>query len=81
MAGPPSFRSNELAMNKARHRPHVRPLKLPHERDESADATRVKRPVIKQAARDVAAGMIDTDNYTRISAIVSTGRGRRRPRP
>ena len=37
-------------------------LALPHERDESTDATAVAPdPVVAQAKRDIDAGMVDTD--------------------
>jgi hypothetical protein len=37
-------------------------LALPHERDESGDATAAEPdPVIVQASRDIAAGLVDTD--------------------
>lgn len=37
-------------------------LALPHERDESTDATaRVPDPVVAQAKRDIDSGMVDTD--------------------
>jgi hypothetical protein len=38
------------------------PLPLPHERDESVgDVAHAPDPVIVQAARDIAAGQVDTD--------------------
>jgi hypothetical protein len=57
------------------------PLALPHERDESTQAPGARRAVIKQAARDLAAGLVDTDNYTRAATIAAPGkkRGARRP--
>lgn len=55
-----------------------RALKLPHEHDESAEASRVKQPVIKQAEKDVAAGLIDTDNYTRAAQVAARAALRRR---
>ena len=46
--------------------PRSRPLPLPHERDESADVKAAKpRAAIRTAQGDVAAGAVDTDNYTR----------------
>lgn len=37
-------------------------LRLPHERDQSIDSTHPRPdPVIEQAARDLAAGQVDTD--------------------
>ena len=56
-------------------------LPLPHERDESADATAVRQPAIKQAARDLDAGQVDTDNYTRALSITSAPKYRRRLKP
>lgn len=47
------------------------PLALPHERDENTQAPGTKRGVIKQAARDVEAGMVDTDNYTRATGVAA----------
>lgn len=41
------------------------PPPLPHERDESTDARVAIKPKTAQAARDLAAGQVDTDNYTR----------------
>ena len=55
-----------------------RALKLPHEHDESAEASRAKQPVIKQAAKDLAAGLIDTDNYTRAALVAARAEARRR---
>ena len=57
------------------------PLALPHERDESIQAPGARRPVIKQAAHDLEAGLVDTDNYPRAATIVARGtkRGARRP--
>ncbi len=48
------------------------PLPLPHERDESAEAPGPARRVVKQAEKDLNAGMVDTDNYTR-AKLVSEG--------
>lgn len=50
------------------------PLALPHERDENTPAPGTKRgtrSVIKRAARDIEAGMVDTDNYTRATAVAA----------
>ena len=43
---------------------------LPHERDESVDPppSGAPRSVIRRAQRDLDAGRVDTDNYTRASA-------------
>ena len=43
-------------------------LRLPHERDESPDVSGPTRPVMRQAKRDLDAGQVDTDNYTRVAA-------------
>ena len=56
-------------------------LKLPHEHDESPEASRVQRPVMRQAARDVAAGQVDTDNYSRAATIAKTTPKKRRVPP
>jgi len=49
------------------------PLPLPHERDESPDISTPTRPIMRQAKRDLDAGQVDTDNYTRVAAA-SAGR-------
>ena len=46
-------------------------LRLPHERDERPEAGAPRRAVIRQAQRDVDAGLVDTDNYTRIAAVAA----------
>ena len=46
-------------------------LRLPHERDERPEAGAPRRKVIMQAQRDVDAGLVDTDNYTRIAAVAA----------
>jgi hypothetical protein len=51
---------------------------LPHERDESAESGAARQPVIQQAAIDREAGLVDTDNYTRASAVVKRIWPRRR---
>ena len=43
-------------------------LPLPHERDERPDVSAPTRPVMRQAKRDLDAGQVDTDNYTRVAA-------------
>ena len=51
-------------------RPPSAPMpQLPHERDESVDPPRsgAARSEIRQAQRDLDAGRVDTDNYTRTS--------------
>ena len=55
-----------------------RGLKLPHERDESTEAPGPRQPVIKQAAKDLARGLIDTDNYTRATLVAARADSRRR---
>ena len=56
-------------------------LALPHERDESTELSKRRDATIRQAARDVDAGLIDTDNYTRIAEITGAPRHKRRLRP
>jgi hypothetical protein len=55
-----------------------RGLKLPHERDESTEPPGPKRRVIRQAAKDLARGLIDTDNYTRAALVAAWADSRRR---
>jgi len=43
-------------------------LPLPHERDESPDFSAPTKPKMRQAKRDLDAGQVDTDNYTRVAA-------------
>jgi hypothetical protein len=59
----------------------VQKLALPHERDESAEVSKTRDASIRQAARDLDAGLIDTDNYTRIGEITGAPRHKRRLRP
>lgn len=56
-------------------------LKLPHERDESTEPPGPRQRVIKQAAKDLAAGLIDTDNYTRAALVAAWADSRRRRGP
>lgn len=59
-------------------------LALPHERDERPAAGAPVRPVMRQAKRDLDAGQVDTDNYTRIAAVTANrppGPTRRRRKP
>lgn len=65
-------------MKRVRRKPVVRPPALPHERDETTEAPGAARKVIKQAAQDVKAGLIDTDNYTRAAAVAAVATGRKR---
>lgn len=67
-------------MKRARPIPPPPPLPLPHERDEHTDPPGTARKVIKQAARDIDAGLVDTDNYTRATAIVANAPTRRKAR-
>lgn len=55
-----------------------RELKLPHERDESTEPPGPRQRVIKQAAKDLARGLIDTDNYTRAALVAAWADSRRR---
>ena len=43
-------------------------LAMPHERDEAVELPSAPRRKMTQAAKDVATGLIDTDNYTRTLA-------------
>jgi hypothetical protein len=52
--------------------------RLPHERDEVPDASAPRKGVIVQAQRDVAAGLVDTDNYTRAPKVTQPALARRR---
>jgi hypothetical protein len=52
--------------------------RLPHERDEVPDASAPRKAVIVQAQRDVAAGLVDTDNYTRVPKVTQPVPARRR---
>lgn len=49
------------------------PLALPHEHDQVPEqrkgAGHSHQPEVAQAARDLAAGQVDTDNYTRARAV------------
>ena len=65
-------------MKRNRRRMVPRPLELPHERDETTESPGAAQPVIKQAARDVGAGLIDTDNYTRAAAVAAAAPRRTR---
>ena len=71
-------------------RPPSAPMpQLPHERDESVDPPRsgAVRSDIRQAKRDLDAGRVDTDNYTRtaenaepvLDPSVPRGAARRKP--
>ena len=59
-------------------------MRLPHERDESplqgADPSRAPAEVIKQAARDIARGLVDTERRGTPNDVPGPkGRGRKRP--
>lgn len=59
------------------------PLAMPHERDESPERDLPQNEVVAQAHEDLAAGQVDTDNYTRAAPLtspVSTRRGGARRR-
>jgi len=75
-----AIRSNRPAMksNAPRRRSLARALKLPHERDESADPSAPRQAVVTRVARDVAAGRVDTDNYTRAADIAASAANKRR---
>ena len=57
-------------------------LLLPHERDQSPQVSTSTRVVMRQAKRDLDAGQVDTDNYTRAAAAsgVKSQQRRRKPR-
>jgi hypothetical protein len=62
------------------HRRRIaRALKLPHERDESADPSAQRQDVMTRAAGDLAAGRVDTDNYTRAASVAAASKKRRTP--
>ncbi len=69
-------------MKRARRRPQraLVTCKLPHERDQSIEAPGDPRRSIAQAARDLEEGQVDTDNYTRVAAVVATAAPRTRRR-
>jgi hypothetical protein len=53
-------------------------IRLPHERDESAEPGGVPQPDIAIAERDVREGRVDTDNYTRMREVGEAGLRKRR---
>jgi len=66
---------------KSRRAKVVASPRLPHERDEVADSSAPRKPAVVQAQRDVAAGLVDTDKYTRAREITQPPlAGRRRAR-
>ena len=50
--------------------PLTKPM-LPHERDEAVQPAAQVQPVMAQAADDVVGGKVDTDNYTRATAVAN----------
>ena len=69
------------AKTKSRRPKVVASPRLPHERDEVADASAPRKPAVIQAQRDLAAGLVDTDDYTRAREITQPVlAGRRRAR-
>jgi hypothetical protein len=70
-----------MKSNAHRRRPVAHALKLPHERDESADPSAPRQAVVTRAARDVGAGRVDTDNYTRATGIAERAANKRRTAP
>jgi hypothetical protein len=61
-----------------RDRGSVANIPLPHERDEMVDPDTRVRPVIVQAADDLAAGQVDTDNYTRVAESAAQATSKRK---
>ena len=53
-------------------------VRLPHERDESADAGGEPRREIAIAEHDLREGQVDTDNYTRLREVGQAGLRKRR---
>ncbi len=53
------------------------PLAMPHERDEAVERDLPQQEVVVQAHADLAAGQVDTDNYTRIAPVTTPGSLRR----
>ena len=53
-------------------------IRLPHERDESAEPSGVRQPSMAIAERDVREGRVDTDNYTRMREVGEAGLRKRR---
>jgi hypothetical protein len=64
-----THREHPMKSKPRRHPPpHHAPL-LPHEHDEAPESGAPAQPVIRRAARDIAKGLVDTDNYTRATTI------------
>ena len=53
-------------------------IRLPHERDESAEPSDTQQPDIVIAERDLREGRVDTDNYTRMRVVGEAGLRKRR---
>jgi hypothetical protein len=53
-------------------------IRLPHERDESAEPSDTQQPDIVIAERDLREGRVDTDNYTRMREVGEAGLRKRR---
>jgi hypothetical protein len=53
-------------------------IRLPHERDESAEPSDTQQPAIVIAERDLREGRVDTDNYTRMREVGEAGLRKRR---
>jgi len=70
--------SRRLEPGETRPQDTDRELKLPHERDEGPESPGPRQRVIRQAAKDLARGLIDTDNYTRAALVAARADKRRR---
>jgi hypothetical protein len=53
-------------------------IRLPHERDESAEPSDTQQPDIVIAERDLREGRVDTENYTRMREVGEAGLRKRR---
>jgi hypothetical protein len=60
--------------------PDVARPPLPHDRDESPEVGGAPRQIIAQGQQDLAAGRVDTDNYTRAREVTRRALARRGPR-
>jgi len=78
MPRPTTRRARRLEVNPAT----AGDLPLPHEHDETpeerSDVRTSPQPEVAQAARDLRAGLVDTDNYTRARDITRPALARRR---
>jgi hypothetical protein len=71
---PPGVRRKRKSAQKAS-------LAVSHERDEVPESGTPTRAIMRQAKRDLDAGRVDTDSYTRVAAAsAATFRKRRRKR-